>query len=414
MSRRERGKGRGHQAPRTAPDYILCPLCDPEPSQARAIRPAPSTVHPDTIRRETHQETAAVDFLRRVLGRRPSNAKHNPLSSPIVRPQRPPLSGPERKPALHSASPPMTRWNQGTILVRADSVPSSPGPGVDAMAAPGDEDLSRRRAASLAARYPGDMSHRPLAILTREYRAADRAPHLHNPTRQQPHDTIDALDITGPVPGVYHHGGPFDPAMKARNRNKKYAPVEAVRSSNLEALKATPAEFVRDALIKHVPLQGTAVIPPGMEDFSGRTMEYEEGADLMREEDAEGGAYKRWDHILYRDDDLKGKGEPSFSHDQACHRRRRRRPRGDKAPGASWPGSGGRAHDYEMHHAPGLLPRPTTPASRARARTAPTSGCRRTWPSSTAATTTATTTATAAAGPAWAGATPRAGGSRGA
>lgn len=164
----------------------------------------------------------------------------------------------------------------------------------------GGQESRPRRASSLRERYPGDMSHRPLAILTREYRAADRAPHLHNPHRQQPHDTIDALDITGPVPGVYHHGGPFDAAMKARNLNKKYAPVEAVRSTNMEALKATPSEFVQDSLVKHVPLQGTAVIPPGMKDFSGRTMQYEEGADLMREEDADGGPYKRWDHIVSR------------------------------------------------------------------------------------------------------------------
>jgi hypothetical protein len=143
------------------------------------------------------------------------------------------------------------------------------------------------------------MSHRPLAILTRQHRAADRAPHLHNHRRQQPSDTIDSLDSTGPVPGVtYHHDGPFDATLKERNLNKKYAPIDAVRDTNAEALKATPREFVQDSLVKHVPLQGTAVVPPGMQDFGGRTMEYEEGADLMREEDAAGGAYKRWDHVV--------------------------------------------------------------------------------------------------------------------
>jgi hypothetical protein len=35
-----------------------------------------------------------------------------------------------------------------------------------------------------------------------------------------------------------------------------------------------------------------------MKDMAGRTMEYEEGADLMREPDAAGGAYKRWDHVV--------------------------------------------------------------------------------------------------------------------
>jgi hypothetical protein len=42
-------------------------------------------------------------------------------------------------------------------------------------------------------------------------------------------------------------------------------------------------------------------------------MEYREGDDLMRERDAPGGAYKRYEGIHYLDDDLKGKGEPSFT-----------------------------------------------------------------------------------------------------
>ncbi len=143
------------------------------------------------------------------------------------------------------------------------------------------------------------MSHRPLATLARAHRAADRAPHLHNHRRQQPSDTIDSLDISGPVPGAtYHHGGPFDATLKERNTNKKYAPVEALKDSNIEALKATPPEFLRDALERHHPLQGTAMIPPGMRDMDGRSMHYEEGADLMREKDAPGGPYKRWDHVV--------------------------------------------------------------------------------------------------------------------
>ncbi|KAL2023633.1 hypothetical protein VTK56DRAFT_1790 [Thermocarpiscus australiensis] len=185
-----------------------------------------------------------------------------------------------------------------------------------------------RRAGSLKERYPGDMSHRPLDMLKRDQRAADLAPHLHNHRRHQPRDTIDSLDLTGPIAGVpYHHEGPFDATLKARNVDKKYAPVEAVKDTNMEALKATPAEYLQDSLIQHVPLQGTAIIPPGMKDFGGRTMEYEEGADLMRESDAPGGAYKRWEGISYRDEDLKGKGEPSFSIEQ-------HKPRGTQRAGS--------------------------------------------------------------------------------
>lgn len=77
-----------------------------------------------------------------------------------------------------------------------------------------------------------------------------------------------------------------------------YSPVEAVRESNNEALRATPREYIQDSLEKHVPLQGTAIIPPGMADMRGDTMNYEEGADLMREKDAPGGAYKRYDFIV--------------------------------------------------------------------------------------------------------------------
>lgn len=91
----------------------------------------------------------------------------------------------------------------------------------------------------------------------------------------------------------YHHGGPYDATLISRN-NSKLAPIDALRESNNEALRATPREHIRDALDKHVPLQGVATIPPGMKDMSGREMRYEEGADLMRESDAPGGAYKRW------------------------------------------------------------------------------------------------------------------------
>ncbi|KHN94729.1 Pal1 cell morphology [Metarhizium album ARSEF 1941] len=169
-------------------------------------------------------------------------------------------------------------------------------------------------------RFPGDMSHRPLDMLKLEARAADR-PRRHR-KRISDTDTIDALDTIG---GAYHHGGPYDATLISRNLNKKYSPVAAVRESNMEAIRATPRENIMDSLIKHVPLQGVASIPSGARDSSGRLMRYREGADLMREPDAEGGAYKRWDGLQYHPDDLKGKGEPSFTLERDLKRGKRHR-----------------------------------------------------------------------------------------
>ena len=152
-----------------------------------------------------------------------------------------------------------------------------------------------RRSGSITQRYPGDMSHRPLDQIKREVRAADKAPHLRR--GPQATDTIDSLD-SSVVGGAYHHGGPYDATLASRNTNKLYSPVEAVKESNAEALKATPREFIKDSLTKHVPLQGTATVPPGMSDMSGQVMAYDEGADLMREPDAAGGAYRRYDFVI--------------------------------------------------------------------------------------------------------------------
>ncbi|KAH8883834.1 hypothetical protein GQ53DRAFT_608189, partial [Thozetella sp. PMI_491] len=167
------------------------------------------------------------------------------------------------------------------------------------------------RSSSLRERFPNDPTVRPLDMLRREYRAADRAPHLHNRHRKQPSDTIDKLDLSGGVP--HHHEGPFDAASHARNRDKPNAPADAVRVSNLEALKATPRAFVLDSERKHVPLQGTAIIPPGQPDFTGNIMDYVEGTDMQRTNDASGGPMGRWDVVHYLDEDLKGKGEPSYT-----------------------------------------------------------------------------------------------------
>ncbi|KAL8766955.1 MAG: hypothetical protein Q9209_006436 [Squamulea sp. 1 TL-2023] len=163
-----------------------------------------------------------------------------------------------------------------------------------------------RRTSSLSARYQGDRSHRPLEIIAHEQKLAHRSHHLR---KQQHHgaDSIDQLDIAG---GAYHHEGPFDAASLARNRAYKNSPIEAVASTNAEALRATPEEKVVDALKKHRPLDGVAIVPPGQADREGRLYKYEEGTDLMIED---GGNYKRWPGVKYLPEDLKGKGEPSYS-----------------------------------------------------------------------------------------------------
>lgn len=149
----------------------------------------------------------------------------------------------------------------------------------------------RRRATSLSSRYPGDKTHRPLDMLKRETRLAYRSPHLRKGHIPGP-DSIDVLDD---VVGAYHHEGPYDAALWARNLSPETSPLEAVRSTNEEALKATPREKIEDSLVRHRPLDGVAVIPPGMRDLSGNEMRYEEGTDMMIEN---GGNYKRWPGVV--------------------------------------------------------------------------------------------------------------------
>ena len=130
----------------------------------------------------------------------------------------------------------------------------------------------------------------------RHSKSASTRKHRSSRSNRPYTDTIDSLDRVGGV--VYHHEGPYDATLAAVNVNKKKSPLEAVKDSNLEALKATPPEFIQDSLVKHVPLQGTSNIPSGMPDRFGNVLHYEEGADLMREPDAPGGAYRRYDFIV--------------------------------------------------------------------------------------------------------------------
>ena len=148
-----------------------------------------------------------------------------------------------------------------------------------------------RRGSSLKERYPGDKSNQPLDIIRRDSKKAYKSHHLHK--RSIPGaDSIDRLD---PAIGgrSYHHEGPYDAALMARNRDQKTGPLYALEGSNSEALKATPRENIKEAVERHRPLDGTAIVPPGVPDRFGRKYDYEEGADLMHEPGSDAG-YKRW------------------------------------------------------------------------------------------------------------------------
>ena len=149
----------------------------------------------------------------------------------------------------------------------------------------------RGRANSLSQRFPGDNTHNPLDMLRKDSRAARRAPHLSR--KYMPGaDQIDRLDK---VLGQYHHEGPYDAALLSRNISPKLSPLQAVQGTNNETIRATPTEKIQDSLKKHRPLDGVAVVPPGMPDRFGRVYHYEEGEDMMRDF---GGNYKRWPGVV--------------------------------------------------------------------------------------------------------------------
>lgn len=150
----------------------------------------------------------------------------------------------------------------------------------------------RARGNSLAERFPGDNSVHPLDTIRHENDVASHAPHLkkqHMPGA----DVVDKLDdVTG---GLYHHEGPYDAAMLARNTSNESSPLAALKTSNQETLKATPNEKIQDSLKNHRPLDGVAEIPPGSTDEMGRKYNYEEGTDMMI---ADGGNYGRWPGVV--------------------------------------------------------------------------------------------------------------------
>lgn len=94
-------------------------------------------------------------------------------------------------------------------------------------------------------------------------------------------DIIDELDDITVY--SYHHEGPYDAARPERNRVTQLSPLEAVKESNEEALRATPRDKIIDSIQCHRPLDGTAFFPPGTTDPNGQSYEYEEGSNMMNE-----------------------------------------------------------------------------------------------------------------------------------
>lgn len=163
------------------------------------------------------------------------------------------------------------------------------------------------------------MSHRPLDQLSREKAIADKSRHATKKHHIQP-DTIDNLDTIGA--GAYHHSVPYDATLLARN-NTRDSPLAALKDSNEETLKATPQENIMDSVRGHRPLDGVAAYPPGSVDrLTGQRYDYQQGENMMIDNNPGGGAYKRYAGLIYHPDDIKGKGEPSYSIEKALKEHR--------------------------------------------------------------------------------------------
>jgi len=135
----------------------------------------------------------------------------------------------------------------------------------------------------------------------------------------------DPIDRLGAIGGAYHHDGPFEATLFARQQ-VRHAPIAAVKHTNAAALAATPKASIQDSLEGHYPLQGTAMFRPG----EGGVGMYEEYDVNVRD-----GKWGRWDHMYYRDEDRRAKGEPGYTigeleKQQKAARRARSGPRPDE------------------------------------------------------------------------------------
>ena len=169
------------------------------------------------------------------------------------------------------------KFRQADNPFRASSeIPTSSSKSVVSTLPP--ESTGRRRGSSLHGRFPGDESDRPLDMIRKVSLRAQRSPHL----RKDHHHGVDSIDKLAGIEDAYHHAGPFDVVSQARNVSSRDSPIAALRSSNSEALRATPREAIVDALRHHRPIDNVAALPPGVPDRNGRVLHYVEGHNMQR------------------------------------------------------------------------------------------------------------------------------------
>ena len=252
--------------PNKASKYLLDPLSAPEPS----AETGPGTHFNSTFQPATNDKKEPQTSVEEV----------KPYPSP------PESTSPRRSrfPDFLDGQPGRASERQSSEIPTSSARTSSEGP------------TRRRRGTSLTERYDGDESHRPLDIIRRESRRANRSPHL----RKERHHGVDVIDKMGDVDGAYHHEGPYDAVSLARNANSRGAPVAALAGSNAAALRATPHGNIIDSVEHHRPLDGVAQVPPGVPDrLTGQVLDYEEGTDMQRDTDRN--YLKRWPGLVVCD-----------------------------------------------------------------------------------------------------------------
>ncbi|KAJ5097666.1 hypothetical protein N7456_008387 [Penicillium angulare] len=202
-------------------------------------------------------------------------------------------------------------YNQHTSLARSTSMGSSKNPYAQYMS-PTSSLLSRRSSISeytyspAPAWWTGRPEHHPPEPKRRRDSTSPRAvPRRSRSPKYSRNSLLVNPDIIDELDDVsfysYHHEGPYDAVCPERNRLSQHSPLEAVRESNEEALRATPQHKIIDSLNSHRPLDGTAFFPPGTTDRNGQSYDYEEGSNMMNDF----GNFMRLPGMKFTDEDFK-------------------------------------------------------------------------------------------------------------